>query len=115
MPTDVKKQGLPQMSANRPNIRSTGIWHQICTKILNTIDERNVHNSAVVPLNRALLSNIHFLSREEQIAHLVSSFPPENDVCMDWHNLCAAHAMCQFANDPSSFAHPLPFWGGRTQ
>ena len=25
MPTDVKKQGLPQMSANRPNIGSTGI------------------------------------------------------------------------------------------
>ena len=26
MPTDVKKQGLPQMSANRPNIWSTGFY-----------------------------------------------------------------------------------------
>jgi hypothetical protein len=26
MPTDVKKRGLPQMSANRPNIGSTGMF-----------------------------------------------------------------------------------------
>ena len=26
MPTDIKKQGLPQMSANRPNIWSTGFY-----------------------------------------------------------------------------------------